>query len=181
MERYTMLLDWRNQYCENDYTTQSNLHNQCNLYKITNKIFNRTETNIFKNLYGIQKTLIAKAILRKKNGNRRIRLLTSDYTAKLQSSKQYGTGTKAELQIHGTGQKAQKQPHTPVINYSVTKEARLQNVEKTVSSISGAGKTGQLHVKIEIRIFSAYYITQKKRILLFEINAYFFASFFKIS
>ena len=97
MERYTMLLDWRNQYCENDYTTQSNLHNQCNLYKITNKIFNRTETNIFKNLYGIQKTLIAKAILRKKNGNRRIRLLTSDYTAKLQSSKQYGTGTKAEL------------------------------------------------------------------------------------
>ena len=25
MERYTMFLDWKNQYCENDYTTQSNL------------------------------------------------------------------------------------------------------------------------------------------------------------
>ena len=25
MEKYTMLLDWKNQYCENDYTTQSNL------------------------------------------------------------------------------------------------------------------------------------------------------------
>ena len=25
METYTMLLDWKNQYCENDYITQSNL------------------------------------------------------------------------------------------------------------------------------------------------------------
>ena len=33
----------------------------------------------------------------------------------------------------------------------MTKEARLYNGEKTVSSISGAGKTGQLHVKNEIR------------------------------
>ena len=31
-----------------------------------------------------------------------------------------------------------------------TKEARKYNGEKTVSSISGAGKTGQLHVKNEI-------------------------------
>ena len=30
---------------------------------------------------------------------------------------------------------------------SMTKEAILHNVGKTVSSISGAGKTGQLHVK----------------------------------
>ena len=36
MERYTMFLDWRNQYCENDYTTQSNLQIQCNPYQITN-------------------------------------------------------------------------------------------------------------------------------------------------
>ena len=30
---------------------------------------------------------------------------------------------------------------------SLTKEARIYNGEKTVSSISGAGKTGQLLVK----------------------------------
>ena len=30
---------------------------------------------------------------------------------------------------------------------SMTKEARVYNGEKTVSSVSGAGKTGQLHVK----------------------------------
>ena len=28
--------------------------------------------------------------------------LTSDYIAKLQSSRQYGTGTKTEIQINGT-------------------------------------------------------------------------------
>ena len=36
----------------------------------------------------------------------------------------------------------------------MTKEARIYNGEKTVSSISGAGKTGQLHVKNEIRTLS---------------------------
>ena len=30
---------------------------------------------------------------------------------------------------------------------SLTKEAKIYNGEKTVSSTSGAGKTGQLHVK----------------------------------
>ena len=34
-----------------------------------------------------------------------------------------------------------------MINESTTKETRIYNGEKTVSSISGAGKTGQLHVK----------------------------------
>ena len=31
----------------------------------------------------------------------------------------------------------------------MTKEARIYNGEKTASSISDAGKTGQLHVKLE--------------------------------
>ena len=44
MERYTMFLDWKNQHCENDYTTQSNLQIQCNPYQITNGIFYRTRT-----------------------------------------------------------------------------------------------------------------------------------------
>ena len=28
MERYTMFLDWKNQHCENDYITQSNLEKE---------------------------------------------------------------------------------------------------------------------------------------------------------
>ena len=38
MERYTMFLDWKNQYCQNDYATQVNPQIQCNPYQITNGI-----------------------------------------------------------------------------------------------------------------------------------------------
>ena len=41
MERYTMFLDWKNQYRQNNYTTQGNLQIQCNPYQITNDIFHR--------------------------------------------------------------------------------------------------------------------------------------------
>ena len=34
--------------------------------------------------------------------------LTSGYTTKIQSSKQYGTGTKVDIQINGTGWKTPK-------------------------------------------------------------------------
>ena len=34
-----------------------------------------------------------------------------------------------------------------MVNQPMTKEAKIHNGEKTVSSINGAGKTGQLHVK----------------------------------
>ena len=47
MERYTMFLNWKNQHCENDYTTQSNLQIQCNPYQTTNGIFHRTRTKNF--------------------------------------------------------------------------------------------------------------------------------------
>ena len=39
MERYTMFLDWKDEYCENDFTTQSNLQIQCNPYQINSDIF----------------------------------------------------------------------------------------------------------------------------------------------
>ena len=73
--------------------------------------------------------------------------LTSDYTTKIQSSRQYGTGTKTELQITGTKQKAERQIHAPMDTVSLTKKARIYNGEKTISLTSGAGKTGQPLVK----------------------------------
>ena len=42
MERYTMFLDWKNQYCENYYTTQSNIQIKGNPYQTTNGIVHRT-------------------------------------------------------------------------------------------------------------------------------------------
>ena len=38
MEKYTMFMDWKNQYSENEYTTQSNLQIQCNPYQATGTI-----------------------------------------------------------------------------------------------------------------------------------------------
>ena len=74
-------------------------------------------------------------------------LLTSEYTTKLQSLRQYGTGTKTEIQTNGTRQKAQKQTHGPMGTLFLTKEARTYNGTEAAFSINGAGKTGQLHVK----------------------------------
>ena len=57
MERYSMFLDRKNQYCENDYTTKCNLQIQCNLYQITNGVFHKTRTKNFIIHMEIQKTL----------------------------------------------------------------------------------------------------------------------------
>ena len=56
MESYTMITDWKNQYCQNDYTTQGNLHIQCNPYQITNDIIHRSGTKYFKICMKTQKT-----------------------------------------------------------------------------------------------------------------------------
>ena len=56
MEKYTMFLDWKNQYCENDSTTQSNLQIQCNPYQTTNGLFHRTRAKLFTICMKTQKT-----------------------------------------------------------------------------------------------------------------------------
>ena len=48
---------------------------------------------------------------------------------------------------NGKRQKALRKIHTPMGTLSLTKEAKIYRGDKTVSSISGAGKTGQLCVK----------------------------------
>ena len=57
MEKYTMFMDQKNQYSENEYTTYSNLQTQCNPYQATNSSLHRTITNNFTICMEIQKTL----------------------------------------------------------------------------------------------------------------------------
>ena len=65
-ERYTMFLNWKNQCCQNDYTTQGNLQIQCNPYQITNAIFYRTIKKKFKMSMETQKTPSSQSNLEKK-------------------------------------------------------------------------------------------------------------------
>ena len=68
MERYSMFLGRKNQYCENDYTIKCNLQIQCDPYQITCGIFHRARTKNFTIHMETQKTQIAKAALRKEAG-----------------------------------------------------------------------------------------------------------------
>ena len=61
MEKYIMFLDWKNQYCENDYTIQSNLQIQCNPHQTTNGILHELEQKILQFVWK-HKRQIAKGI-----------------------------------------------------------------------------------------------------------------------
>ena len=80
-----MFLDWKNQFCENDYTTQSNLQIQCDPYQITNGMFYRTRTKKLKICMETQKTLNSQSSLEgEKKELEESDSLTSDDTTKLQ-------------------------------------------------------------------------------------------------
>ena len=55
MEKHTMFTDWKNQYSDNEYTTQSNVQIQCNAYQGTNGIIQRIRTNTFTICMELQK------------------------------------------------------------------------------------------------------------------------------
>ena len=65
MEGYVMFMGRKNQYYENDYTTNCNLQIQCNPYQITNGIFHRTRTKNFTNFLETQKTQNSQSNLEK--------------------------------------------------------------------------------------------------------------------
>ena len=103
MKRYSIFLDRKNQYCENDYTTKCNLQVQCDPYQITNGIFHRIRTKNFTVHMETQKILNSQSSLEKEEWSwRKSTFLNSDYTTKLQSSRQNGTDTKTEIQVNGT-------------------------------------------------------------------------------
>ena len=70
----TMLSDWKNQYCQNDYTTQGNPQIDCNPYQVTKDIFHRTGTEYFKIYMEAQDTSNSQRNIEDKDENGGIRL-----------------------------------------------------------------------------------------------------------
>ena len=62
-------MDWKDQYNENEYTTQNNLEIQWNPYQATKGIFQRTRKNNFTICMEIQKTSNSQSNLEKEEWN----------------------------------------------------------------------------------------------------------------
>ena len=74
--RGCMFSDWKNEYCENDYLTQSNVQIQCNPMKLPMAFFTKQELKILQSVWKHTHTKphVAIAISKKKNEGGRIRL-----------------------------------------------------------------------------------------------------------
>ena len=79
----------------------------------------------------------------KKFWNNQVRGL--DYTTKLSQQNTYGIGTKQKYRSVEQDRKPRNKPKN--LWLTNLRQSRQKHTVKTVSSISGAGKTGQLYVK----------------------------------
>ena len=145
-EIYTMFLDWKNQHCENDSTTQSNQQIQCNPYQATNCIFHRTRIKNFKICMETQKTPNSQNNLEKewswRNQAPRLQTVQQSYTNQ-------DTMVPAQKQKYRSMEQNRKPRSKPSRRWSNDLQQRCQGytVGKAQSSTNGAGKTGSPQAK----------------------------------
>ena len=94
MERYSIFLGKKNQYCENEYSTKWIYRFNVIPIKLSMTFFRELEQKFSQFIWKHKIPQIEKVVLWNNNGAEESTSLTSDYTTKLQSSRQYGTDTK---------------------------------------------------------------------------------------
>ena len=144
MERYSMFLGRKNQYCENDYITKSNLQIQCDSYQITNGIFHRTRTKNFTIHMETQKTLNSQSSLEKEEWSWRnqpswLQITLSSYSHQVSMV----LAQKQKYRPIEQDRKPRNQPMHLRVPYFQQRRQEY-TIGQTASSIIGAGKIGQL-------------------------------------
>ena len=92
-----MVMDWKNQCSENEYNPKQSIDSMQSLSSYQ-WYFHKARINNFTICMEIQKTSNSQSNLEKEEWNWRNQpACLPGYTTKLQSSRQYGTGTKTEI------------------------------------------------------------------------------------
>ena len=147
MERYSMFPGWKNQYCENDYTTKCNLHIQWDPYQTTNGVFHRTRTKNFTIRMEAQKTPNRQSSLEKEEWSWKNQ--ASSLQTTLQSESHQDRIILAQKQKYRQMEQDRKPRDKPKHLWAPYLWQRGKTIQWRNDTLfnSGAGKTGQLHVK----------------------------------